>query len=48
MLTDADRRRGEYISGFIVRAGFWIDGLQILTSLGRKSPMFGNPNGGSS
>ncbi|KJZ72398.1 hypothetical protein HIM_08201 [Hirsutella minnesotensis 3608] len=43
-----DRRRGEYLSGFVVRAGCWIDGLQILTSLGRKSPMFGNMHGGSS
>ncbi|KAI5466487.1 putative peptidase family-domain-containing protein [Mariannaea sp. PMI_226] len=41
-----DIRRGEYISGFCVRAGFWIDGIQILTSLGRKSPMFGNAHGG--
>ncbi|KAI9147857.1 zinc metalloproteinase [Paramyrothecium foliicola] len=42
-----DIRRGEYISGFVVRAGFWIDGIQILTSLGRRSPMFGNAHGGS-
>lgn len=39
-------RRGEYLSGFVVRAGLWIDGLQIL-SLGRKSPVFGNAHGGS-
>ncbi|RDW73864.1 hypothetical protein BP5796_07306 [Coleophoma crateriformis] len=42
-----DTRRGEYITGFYVRAGFWIDGIQILTSLGRKSPVFGNAIGGS-
>lgn len=43
-----DVRRGEYISGFVVRSGFWIDGIQILTSLGRKSPVYGNANGGDS
>ncbi|KAH6891004.1 putative peptidase family-domain-containing protein [Thelonectria olida] len=41
-----DVRRGEYISGFLVRAGFWIDGVQILTTLGRKSPVFGNAHSG--
>ncbi|KOS18051.1 putative zinc metalloproteinase [Escovopsis weberi] len=46
-LFELDVRRGEYLSGFIVRAGYWIDGLQILTSLGRRSPMFGNAHGGS-
>ncbi|KIH88965.1 hypothetical protein SPBR_06668 [Sporothrix brasiliensis 5110] len=44
---DMDVRRGEYISGFNVRAGAWIDGIQILTSLGRRSPMYGNAHGGS-
>ncbi|KAH7245923.1 putative peptidase family-domain-containing protein [Fusarium tricinctum] len=43
-----DVRRGEYISGFVVRSGFWIDGIQILTSLGRKSPIYGNAHGGDS
>lgn len=42
-----DTRRGESLIGFALRAGLWIDGLQILTSLGRKSEWFGNPNGGS-
>lgn len=42
-----DTRRGEYILGFYVRSGFWIDGIQILTSTGRKSEIFGNPHGGS-
>lgn len=42
-----DTRRGETIIGFAVRAGAWIDGVQILTSTGRKSPMFGNKDGGS-
>ena len=42
-----DLRRGEYLSGLLIRAGYWIDGIQILTSLGRKSPVFGNPHGGS-
>lgn len=42
-----DTRRGELLMGFALRAGLWIDGLQILTSLGRKSEWFGNPTGGS-
>ncbi|EHY55392.1 hypothetical protein HRR83_008835 [Exophiala dermatitidis] len=42
-----DTRRGETILGFYVRAGFWIDGIEILTSTGRRSGVFGNPNGGS-
>ena len=42
-----DIRRGEYITCFQVRAGFWIDGLSINTSLGRKSPFYGNANGPS-
>ena len=42
-----DTRRGEIIMGFYLRAGLWVDGLQILTSLGRRSEIYGNPNGGS-
>lgn len=42
-----DTRRGETLMGFYLRAGLWIDGLQILTSLGRRSEIFGNPIGGS-
>ncbi|WYZ34356.1 hypothetical protein EsH8_I_000632 [Colletotrichum jinshuiense] len=42
-----DIRRGEYISGFYIRSGSWIDAIQVLTSLGRRSPMFGNAHGGS-
>ncbi|KAF2864168.1 hypothetical protein K470DRAFT_209097 [Piedraia hortae CBS 480.64] len=42
-----DTRRGEMIIGFNVRAGFWIDGIQILTNTGRRSDMFGNATGGS-
>ncbi|KZF21923.1 putative zinc metallo proteinase [Xylona heveae TC161] len=42
-----DTRRGEIIMGFYVRAGLWIDGIEILTSLGRRSGVFGNPLGGS-
>jgi hypothetical protein len=42
-----DTRRGEHFMGFGLRAGLWIDGIQILTSLGRKSEWFGNPHGGS-
>lgn len=40
-----DTRRGEVITGFQVRSGFWIDGIAIMTSLGRKSPLYGQPNG---
>ena len=42
-----DTRRGELVIGFYLRAGLWIDGLQVLTSLGRKSPVYGNASGGS-
>ncbi|KAI9788203.1 MAG: hypothetical protein M1816_007055 [Peltula sp. TS41687] len=42
-----DIRRGETIYGFYLRAGHWIDGIQILTTSGRKSAIFGNPKGGS-
>jgi len=47
LTTVLDIRRGEYITGFNVRAGVWIDAVQVLTSLGRRSPMFGNVHGGS-
>jgi hypothetical protein len=46
-MFDLDTRKGELILGFSLRAGLWIDGLQILTSLGRKSEWYGNQNGGS-
>ncbi|KAF2716858.1 hypothetical protein K431DRAFT_298285 [Polychaeton citri CBS 116435] len=42
-----DTRRGETVIGFYLRAGFWIDGIQILTSTGRRSEIFGNATGGS-
>ncbi|KAL2809811.1 putative peptidase family-domain-containing protein [Aspergillus granulosus] len=42
-----DTRRGEILLGFYVRAGHWIDAIEILTSLGRKSGVFGNATGGS-
>ncbi|KAJ5095366.1 hypothetical protein NUU61_004722 [Penicillium alfredii] len=42
-----DTRRGEILLGFYVRAGLWIDGIEILTSLGRKSGFYGNAVGGS-
>jgi len=42
-----DTRRGEILLGFYVRAGLWIDGIEILTSLGRKSGIYGNALGGS-
>ena len=46
MITDT-RRGGETILGFYVRAGQWIDGIEILTSSGRRSGVFGNALGGS-
>lgn len=42
-----DTRRGELLIGFALRTGLWIDGLQILTSLGRKSEWYGSPHAGS-
>jgi len=42
-----DVRRGEILLGFYVRAGSWIDGIEILTSQGRKSGFYGNASGGS-
>jgi hypothetical protein len=46
-IHSADLRRGEYITGFFVKSGFWIDAVQVLTSLGRRSPLYGNAHGGS-
>lgn len=42
-----DTRRGEHLLGFYVRAGLWIDGIEIITSFGRKSGVYGNATGGS-
>jgi hypothetical protein len=45
-----DTRRGETLMGFYIRAGRWIDGLQIISSdpTGiKRSPIFGNPTGGT-
>lgn len=42
-----DMRRAESVLGFYLRAGLWIDGIQIITNQGRKSPIYGNANGGS-
>ena len=42
-----DTRRGETVIGFYLRAGVWVDGIQILTSNGRRSEIFGNATGGS-
>ncbi|KAK3720545.1 hypothetical protein LTR37_003594 [Vermiconidia calcicola] len=43
-----DTKKAETVIGFHVRAGFWIDGIQVLTSTGRRSEIFGNATGGSS
>lgn len=42
-----DTKRAETVIGFYLRAGLWIDGIQILTSTGRRSEIFGNSTGGS-
>lgn len=42
-----DTRRGESLLGFCVRSGSWVGGIEILTSFGRKSSMFGSPHGGA-
>ncbi|KAI3319904.1 putative peptidase family-domain-containing protein [Xylariaceae sp. AK1471] len=42
-----DIRNAEVIVGFAVRAGLWIDAIQIITSTSRRSPFYGNVNGGS-
>ncbi|KAK3070825.1 hypothetical protein LTS18_015004, partial [Coniosporium uncinatum] len=46
-LFELDTRRGEAVMGFYLRDGVWIDGIQILTSTGRRSEVYGNPTGGS-
>ncbi|KAH3686811.1 hypothetical protein WICPIJ_002208 [Wickerhamomyces pijperi] len=38
---------GEFISHFTLRSGAWIDAIQIHTSTGRSSDLFGNKDGGS-
>jgi hypothetical protein len=42
-----DTRKGETLLGFYVRAGLWIDGVELVTSSGRRSGIFGNATGGS-
>ncbi|EOD45045.1 putative zinc metalloproteinase protein [Neofusicoccum parvum UCRNP2] len=42
-----DTQKGEILMGFYLRAGLWIDGIQILTNRNRKSEIYGNPTGGS-
>lgn len=42
-----DTRKGELLLGFALRAGLWIDGIQIWTNLGRKSEWYGRADGGS-
>jgi hypothetical protein len=44
-----DIPRAEVIAGFAIRAGQWIDAIQIITSAqdARASPLYGNPNGGT-
>ena len=42
-----DTRKGEVLSGFYLRAGSRVEGIQILTSLGRRSRYHGKASGGS-
>ncbi|KAF2144465.1 uncharacterized protein K452DRAFT_295910 [Aplosporella prunicola CBS 121167] len=41
-----DLPKHEFLVGFYIRAGLWIDGIQIITNQ-RKSEIYGNPVGGS-
>lgn len=45
--SDLRLESNEYITGFNVRAGAWIDAIQVITSKGRLSEMFGSKSGGS-
>ena len=40
-----DTRKGESLLGFCVRSGAQVEGIEILTSFGRRSPIFGNSHG---
>ncbi|KAK2754042.1 hypothetical protein FQN54_007211 [Arachnomyces sp. PD_36] len=42
-----DTRRGEILLGFYVRLGSCIEGIEVLTSLGRKSGVFGKSKAGT-
>lgn len=42
-----EARKGETLMGFCVRTGKVVDGIEILTSFGRRSSIFGNPQGGA-
>ena len=42
-----DTRRGEILLGFNLRVNGRIDGLEILTNLGRRSGIFGSARAGS-
>ncbi|KAI0542398.1 metallopeptidase [Xylaria digitata] len=46
-LIGADIHNAEVIVGFAVRAGSWIDAIQIITSTSRRSSLYGNTGGGS-
>lgn len=43
---DFPLQMGEYITGFFVRSGAWIDALQVITNT-RRSEIYGNATGGS-
>ena len=42
-----DTRRGELLLGFYLRASASIEGLEILTSLGRRSGIYGSTRAGT-
>lgn len=44
--SDFALKAGEGIKEFRIRSGAWIDAIQIVTSLGRTSEMYGSKNGG--
>lgn len=45
--ADVQLQEGEYITGFKLRTGAWIDGIRIVTSKGRVTQNFGGNGGGS-
>ncbi|CCD23401.1 putative metalloendopeptidase NDAI_0B03670 [Naumovozyma dairenensis CBS 421] len=44
--SDVILEPGEYITGFTVKSGWWIDAVQVSTNYGRKTDMLGNKEGG--
>jgi hypothetical protein len=45
--SDFKINENETITKFHVKSGWWIDGIQVETSFNRKSPIYGNVDGGN-